>query len=629
MHFTTATLYILYFTHYNTIQAFNFTPGEEKAGLIFKNIGRARISYDSYTVVYHLDIGGYLDITQTIADNINRMWNLCRLSNDIDCDLTMENIKNHVEYMRADEYDINAYRVSEKPKRSKRAIEFIGKIFHWAIGLVDAETARGYCDKINELQNTTERIHQDQQKQLALVRESLELNSQSFANLKRYINETTIRMGEFFGIIQEKIKSLHHAQKFNEIVNVVTLMIIEHGRLSKQILRLLEETIQGKISQLIQPTELKRDLTIIRNKLHEQQMLPIDLDHETALHAFKFASARAALYENRVLIEFTLPVIERDKFTIHEIIAVPLIIDQKIMLIDQSFVMFLLNEAATQYIPLRRDELSRAKINNVGEYIISPELDTHFVRDDSCEMNIMLNPFRKYIEKTCSIRIIPTTTYFTTISPNDLYYVCTNEPIKIQEHCNGKSMSVHILKESGTLKLESNCRVNTNKLSLRTKTNYRMENFEIFEITNHAKNLTMSIFKEKAGDTISLPPLLDAEPILIQDQERDYDKLIEMGNRMAHEQKYKFDFERMKYDTSWKVGWATILMFILAVIVAGAFALCVYKKVFNLGNWMIFLKKFGDESGTIPKVFVRNIYPRTPRNQRRTRTEDIELKDFA
>lgn len=70
------------------------------------------------------------------------------------------------------------------------------------------------------------------------------------------------------------------------------------------------------------------------------------------------------------------------------------------MIIENHFENFSLNEAATQYIPLKRNEITTTRIISRGEMIISPDLEVHYVRDDSCEMNIMLNPSTKLMKNS-------------------------------------------------------------------------------------------------------------------------------------------------------------------------------------------------------------------------------------
>lgn len=46
--------------------AFDFTEKVEKNGIIFMKIGSSRVSYDSYTILYHFDMENYLKMTEKV-----------------------------------------------------------------------------------------------------------------------------------------------------------------------------------------------------------------------------------------------------------------------------------------------------------------------------------------------------------------------------------------------------------------------------------------------------------------------------------------------------------------------------------------------------------------------------------
>lgn len=121
---------------------------------------------------------------------------------------------------------------------------------NWAFGVIDADAARQYDKKINELQKSTIRLHHDQEQQLSIIKESIELNQKSYSNLNNLIKNITQQVAEVDNLMDGFFETLKFTQKFNEIINIIILMIIEHNRLShwvfQQILRTLEETVQGK-----------------------------------------------------------------------------------------------------------------------------------------------------------------------------------------------------------------------------------------------------------------------------------------------------------------------------------------------------------------------------------------------
>lgn len=57
--------------------AFEFVEKTEKAGIVFIKMQKARVSYDSYTLLYNFDIGNYLDMTEKVNECMNGLEKLC------------------------------------------------------------------------------------------------------------------------------------------------------------------------------------------------------------------------------------------------------------------------------------------------------------------------------------------------------------------------------------------------------------------------------------------------------------------------------------------------------------------------------------------------------------------------
>lgn len=71
------TLLILLSTFIGNNLSLDFVPQDQNTGLTFVKLAKAKISYDSYTIVYHLDISQYLNLTVMIERFISFGWREC------------------------------------------------------------------------------------------------------------------------------------------------------------------------------------------------------------------------------------------------------------------------------------------------------------------------------------------------------------------------------------------------------------------------------------------------------------------------------------------------------------------------------------------------------------------------
>lgn len=149
---------VLIFVLFVVAVAYGFTEKKnEKTGIIFAKIGEARVSYDCYSLLYHFDISNYLDMTGKVNKCMGGLNRLCRWIKPSNCELLLQNLQHHFNFMKSDE----VYRINQRTKRG--LFNFGGKIMHWLNGLMDEDMTIEYAQKINDFGNITKREHKLQQ----------------------------------------------------------------------------------------------------------------------------------------------------------------------------------------------------------------------------------------------------------------------------------------------------------------------------------------------------------------------------------------------------------------------------------------------------------------------------------
>lgn len=384
MHFGYILLTLFFITSLNITSSLIYEEREYNSGLIFVALSKARVSYDSYSLIYHVDISRLKNLTSTVATCIESINLLCGRLNDQDhCRLIKDQLADHYEHMARDELDIESY---QQRSRSKRAIEWIGSFFNWAFGLLDADSAREYDEVINNLGNNTDRQHNLIHEQATIIKEQINLNNYTFIRIVERVKKLK---SEIFGILMMNdldIRQLNISDKVNKAVSMTNLIIMQHQKIAQQILHCLENGLSGKITQLIPATTIASDLSGIEKNLKDFQKLPIDGSHENPLHIFNFATIISSLYGTRLLIKITFPIIDRDLFSLYQIIAVPTKMGNLTIIIKPSTKYVLINNRNNEYIPITMDEMNAGRFNLRGEKVIKPAENIHRDYSKNCEV---------------------------------------------------------------------------------------------------------------------------------------------------------------------------------------------------------------------------------------------------
>lgn len=108
-----------------------------------------------------------------------------------------------------------------------------------------------------------------------------------------------------------------------------------------------------------------------------------------------------------------------------------------------------------------------------------------------------MQPKEDNLIKYCEIRSIPTSNYFISINSNDAFYLRITKPLLVTGYCQHKPAQSHELKESGILVINKDCRVVTDRISLRPRNNYKYNSKQIITLTNHTTEVTMKAITER------------------------------------------------------------------------------------------------------------------------------------
>lgn len=188
-------------------------------------------------------------------------------------------------------------------------------------------------------------------------------------------------------------------------------------------------------------------------------MFPIDFKTENSLHIFEHAKISVSLFGLRLLTQIVLPIVERQSYTVYEIIPIPILIGNTTIIINPTTSLVLINNNGIEYIPLPPSEYENAKTNSKAEKIIKPSKNSQLDYTQSCELTIFMNPQKKIIQNLCEIKIIPTANYFISLNNNHLFFVTIVKPTTIKEYCNGRSIKSYDIMINGKLSIRNYCSI--------------------------------------------------------------------------------------------------------------------------------------------------------------------------
>lgn len=222
-----------------------------------------------------------------------------------------------------------------------------------------------------------------------------------------------------------------------------------------------------------------------------------------------------------------------------------------------------------------------------------------------------MHPQKKTILKLCDFKIIPTSNYFISINSNDLYFLQIVKPLTIMEYCRHSPAKVHEINDSGLLPLNKDCRVVTDKISLRPRTNYNYNSKEMIVLSNHTSDTNLkNIFQTRQfTNNFSIPQL--NENLLIQDYSADFDKLADQADKLIEknriEQKWNEIQTQNRYIEGKSMSFSVYIGLAIVILIATITGY-LYFKFFNINTWIKLGRVLSKGNlSQVPKLFVHRV----------------------
>lgn len=550
-----------------------FEPVNNNMGIMYTDLAKTYTYYTQWHLCYYYDLGLYYEQIHKLELCVKQMNDICsNIDNDDICKITTTMFKTDLDNIRQNNEAMRKMHI-----RQKRApLEFIGKLNNMLFGIMDAETARKYDEKINELQSETEINRKMAKEKTTLLKGFIELNNRTFNNFRDNIFKLESQMQKLQGTLGVKIDEVMIGDQFRDISSVATLIVMDHNELSNQIKFALEESMSGGITNLIPIHNLEKDMNDIQ--VDENQALPTQLKDNGFFNIKNFVTTRAALYNEKLFMEIGIPVVDKRQYNLFKAISIPMQIRNETLIMTPTSKYFLLNSSDNLYIQITEKDLRACLHFDEETLICKPTSPVYHNPKKVCELAMFTKESPDVIDKACVFRQVPKTNYVIQINEQDKYFLSITSPIAIVNSCGDGRVEMSKIDRNGILTVESNCVISTNDFQIRPHEHKYFNDTKIIMPDNDIHNLK---FEKNKRQNATMDNGQDA--ILIQNYETEFGELANRANELIEKESTEIKLENIHYDTVTHSYFIFILIAIVVILAAVA-AFIIYTKVHPLSN---------------------------------------------
>lgn len=512
----------------------DFKKQDIQNGMIFYEIGSAAISKTTWRLTYYYNLTDYFDNIQKLVDSVDTIDELCHKGvKIIECTALLALLKEHLRNTQLNAQKIESF---DKRNRQKRwaPLGLFGDAFGWLFGLATDSDAETINNRINKMESHILAEKEQMESQLYIVEQSVKIHNETYNQLRNKIEE-------FANIVKhDQIKNNLHT-KINSLSNIANMIISMNTETYKDILNLLQDSLNGKIINLISQGTLTSNLRKISSNLEINQKLPINLDAQSPYNIFSVTNVQGILSNRRILITLYIPVIDADDLRLYKSVPIPIKMGEMIFKITPKAEFFLFNSNRRELTPMENSDLNncRRSFNNV--LICRPEQPTFVRPEASCEMSLLLKPEPSVVNTICEIKSIPKRNYITSLYQNNSYYCVITNPITVSFSCPGKTVSQKTFTENGIITLQSGCSMITNEMKFTAQNN-------IVDEEDHILSPMFNISEVSSESILNISrnwneiPLQNFSMIPLEDKNEEFANLLNIIENERQKNKAKEEY---------------------------------------------------------------------------------------
>lgn len=600
----------------------------KNAPILFSKLSGAHVSYDNYAMIYHIDLGEYYNLRDTINTTIELANQTCSGLYQRDmCTIVISQLRTQLTHADRDDVNMGASRI-------KRALcTWCGKLQGNLYGTLDADMGKKITDALNENRNETTILHGLMINQTTLFQASLKLNQNNMNTIQSGLNKITEELNNTRNQLVMADTQIALNSKTQSLIQIASMGIAEHLRLYSQLNRAITDSKSHRVPELIEAGTLQNDLKEIAANLKPNQRLPIDLFNEKAMDIFKYAEMTSLLVGNKLLIEINIPIAEAESYALYKATPIPIQTPNGRLIVETNGPYFLLNADKTRFIELSQRDLDNARRVSNNEQLYRPTSVTHLRVENNCIWRTLVENSVDGSLESCNFLPFAQNDVFITIIENEKYFIASTNGTTIWDIC-GKIENRRFVIGENIVTLDQECYLKSNAFIAKPYRSKIFNQTRLLPLHTAASPATIEYLSELAGKSFSNFNFSDLSPINLDSPEQ-MQRLIDGTKEMVKQANHEFTMKNITLETGFKfdqlkldflnLSGLTTYITIGISIVTGLFILYVLFKlsVFSkiIGNCNYNAKKSKRESIVIDMAEVSTFakkrrIPNTPHPKR-------------
>lgn len=405
----------------------------EKYGLEYE-VGQLYYADSEWLLRYNIEFTDYHETTKTLEHCVEKLTKICSIRKDKLCKFFIDKTKRFEANVRIDTEQLKIY------KRNKRFIFFI-------IPVILGVTSMALLSSLAANRHALQTVKSELDANLNMLEHSIKTTKNMMDINEKIFEDMETHIANISFTIKTLHKTVDEYQFFNNILHVITFMMIEHNEDQSRLMNLYNGKAAEYIFNVVDYGAFLKHVDYINktNLKSFQEIPPMTLD------MLSFIDYSINKGETNTSIFIRLPIVNKKSFTIYEYIPIPF---------ENGENLCIINIDATYYyrdsnkIFLLKKQMDRY-CKTVNRFTICNPLMINTLQNPSHCLVSLIQKNVSGIDEFCIYKPIERKNHAISVSKTAFYYHVT-EPTKIKLKCI-TSDEVILVEKSKLLKFDKDC----------------------------------------------------------------------------------------------------------------------------------------------------------------------------
>lgn len=403
---------------------------ENQNGKIITTHGKLFFFENIHEVHFGLNISTIIENAKILHTNSIKLKNMCNetLQNN-NCEYFVERLQYNEQLIDRD----ISFLKSHKNIRKKRFI------IPYAIGYMFGKLSERKESLMKERETNLKRL-EFLEEQLKVMEKTIETTRITLLNIIEVIKQHEEKIRE----IEENIQKITN---FYDLLHLTSTMLEDHRHNMHKLQNFWGNSIQDQLFLITDVSNFSDQMYLINNTLTKDNMLP-------PLNPYELINvAKIKLHQNEthIVIIVKIPILKKNHLLLNEFIPVPLLRNNKTMIIDTDS-QFFIQSKETEFLILPSEVLKEC-VSHSNITICNSLTENTLEAPDFCIKKLLL----ENNDKLCAYKTIFHKNYFIKISTTSVY-IHVIDPILLKSQCAGQE-SILELKESRLVSFPEECEI--------------------------------------------------------------------------------------------------------------------------------------------------------------------------